>query len=206
MLLLVLALACGSRGTVPPPGDDPSRFDPIAHYADVAAFGGQGAQLVAFQARGVRSDGTVDLTSPLLFGVDYHFVREVPAPADAPPLGAGGSADGRYHETVRVALWKPGQLRRVTVNGQSSDYRHRGMERTATVAPGAPSGTIRPPACPLAALWAGLSAQGAPPDAVAFASYDDEGWRLWIADTAYRATFDAGCVPVGTTLVPAEAP
>src|SRR5688500_10607865 len=125
-------LACSDNGTERPPGD-PARYDVVGSYAAIAAFAGEGAQLTGMSAHGVRSDGTVDLTSELLFGADYQFVREVKAPADAPPVGAGGSADGRYHEVIDVRLWQPGQLRHVSTGRSSYDYRHKGMERTGSV-------------------------------------------------------------------------
>src|SRR5262245_41713872 len=108
MYLLALVLGCGSEGTVDPPGGDPTRFDPYASYAEVAAYAGPGSQLVSFDANGIRADGTLDLTTDFYFGAHYQFVREVPPPADAPPVGAGGSADGKYHEQIDVRLARPG--------------------------------------------------------------------------------------------------
>lgn len=194
MHTILLLMSCGSNGTVAPPGDA-GRFDPVARYAEVAAFAGEGFQLTALRAMGVRADGTVDLNLPpgQAF-VDYEGFHEVPAPADAPPVGAGGSLDGRYWETVRVQLWEPGQLRQVRSSGSSYSYWHRGMEREVSLQPTRPDTTpLSPPACRPADLFRALTEQGAPASAVAMLSYEPDGWEIEVRDTPFRAKFDAAC-------------
>lgn len=186
-------VACSTGGTVAPPGDL-RRFDAMAQLPAVSAFAGAGAQLVELRAIGVRADGTVDLSvEPARGNVRYQFVREVPAPADAPPVGAGGSLDGRYHEEVTVALYQP-MFRRVTSSGAEWDYRHLGMERERTVSPGAPPPAAPATSCRLAELWKEL--RGAPASAVALARYADGVWQLDIRDTPISARFDASCGPI----------
>jgi hypothetical protein len=189
--LPLLLVGCGSNGTVPAPGD-PAHFDAMASLPAVEAFAGAGARLVSLHETGLRADGTVDLTlERARSNVQYAFVRDVPAPANAPPVGAGGSLDGKYHEDVDVDL---GQARLYTVNqnGSTYQYRFRGMQREATTGAGAASTATPPPHCDLATLWKGL---GAPPTAEAMVSYDASGWDLWVSGTELRTGYDADCHP-----------
>jgi len=205
MWMLVVLLGCSNLGSVEPPGGDPTRFDPIGRYAEVAAFAGPGSQITSFDANGIRADGTVDVTTDLYFSVRYTFVREVPAPADAPPVGAGGSPDGRYHERIDVNVSRPG-MRTVAANGSSQDYRFLGMEKNVSTLPGAPEWVLPAPACTLATLWKGLAAAGAPAGAVAFVHYGSDGWDLYVADTTARASYGTDCVATGGSMPTPAAP
>lgn len=186
--------------TVPPPGE-PRRFDPVASYGEAAAFAGDGARLSSLTARFVRSDGTLDLRaeyrpSP---NVQYRFVREVAAPANAPPVGAGSGTDGRWHEQVRVEVSRPWEFRSVRRiggpgGGASYQYFNRGMQRTADAPSGqAPAPTAPAPACPFRRLWADAVAHGAPPAAVANIKYDVRGYEFRIDALKFAMRFDPDC-------------
>jgi len=185
--------------TEPPPGDA-RRFDPIAAYGEVAAFAGENAQLVSIAARFVRSDGTMDLKadyrpSP---SAQYRFVREMPAPAEAPPVGAGGNADGRWHESVHVGISRPWQFRSVRrvggSGGASYQYFNRGMERRTDPPSGRASAAIAPPpACAFRRLWAEAIARGAPAAAVAVIEYDARGYAFRIDDLGFSMRVAADC-------------
>ncbi|MCL1636130.1 hypothetical protein M2650_16025 [Luteimonas sp. SX5] len=185
--------------TVAPPGD-PRRFDPVAAYATVAAFAGNDARLTRLTARFVRSDGTLDLEadyrpSP---NAQYRFVREVAAPADAPPIGAGSGADGRWYEQVQVEVSRPWEFRSVrSIGGGGSasyQYFNRGMQRKADAPTGrAPAAAVAAPACPFARLWADAIAHGAPTSAVATIEYDARGYDFRIDGLGLALRFDPDC-------------
>lgn len=189
--------------TVPPPGD-PRRFDPVASYADVVAFAGADARLVALDAHFVRSDGTLDLKadyrpSP---GAEYRFVRDIAAPANAPPIGAGGTLDGRWHEPVHVVVSRPWTFRSVrriggTRGGASYQYFDRGMGRRVNPASGqAPAPAVAAPGCPFRRLWVDAIARGAPAAAVAHIHYDHRGYAFNIAALRFAMQFDPDCTVV----------
>ncbi|HEY0504562.1 MAG TPA: hypothetical protein VGD42_13845 [Lysobacter sp.] len=190
------------HGSVPPPGD-PRRFDPIASYVDVAHYAGAEAQLTGLRAMFVRRDGTLDLEAdyrPAPY-VDYRFRREVAAPVDAPPLGAGGSPDGRWHEAIQVEVARPWRMRSVRRTGgehggANVQYFSRGMERRVDAPSGrAPDPALLAPACSFRQLWDAAVARGASPDAVAIIEYERDGYTFNIPDARFVLRFDPRCVP-----------
>lgn len=198
----VYHLAGGNRhDSVAPPGD-PHGFDPVARYPDVARYAGTDARLVGMRAMFVRRDGTLDLKAdyrPAPHAV-YSFARSVPAPQDAPPLGAGGSPDGRWFEAIEVEVARPWQLRSVRSVGaggsRSYQYFSRGMERKAATPTGqAPASALSPPACPLRALWDAAVTRGASPEAVAIVEYGRQGYDFTIPGARFVMRFDARCQP-----------
>ncbi len=189
----------GDDGTVDPPGD-PRAFDPVASYAQVARHAGPGAQLLSFEAWQVGTDGRLDLLAEHRPGpqVRYTFVRETAAPADAPPLGAGAPADGRWWQQVDVRIARPGELhwvQRIGGRGRARyQYVDRGMRREeAAASSSAPGRLAPPPRCALRDLWAAAIARGAPAQAVATIGYDHDGYDFAIAATRWRFAFDTDC-------------
>lgn len=109
-------LGGSTRQTVTIDGD-PARFDPVASLNQVMSLAGPGARLEVLRTAGVRRDGTLDLTaaySPAP-SATYELHRDAPAPKNAPPVGAGGSADGRWYQSLRIEAAKPGRRRRATL-------------------------------------------------------------------------------------------
>jgi hypothetical protein len=180
-----------ARRTVEIAGDA-TRFDPVAGLDQAIALAGPGARLEGLRASGVRRDGTQDLTATYTPAphATYSLYRDAPPPVPAPPLGAGGSADGRWYQSLIVQAYRPGQQRQVTSIGGGIGLRIRYTNRGLDLAEGAVSGEPRSdlpaPACPFVRLWDDAIAQGAPADAVAQISYDDRGYRFNIPGLFHR--------------------
>lgn len=192
-------LLTGDGGTVDPPGD-PRAFDPVARYAEVARYAGAGTTLLQMRAEQVRVDGTLDLAADYQPAprVQYDFVREVPPPANAPPLGAGAPADGRWHQRIEVDLSRPGALRLVRKVGNGSiletQYIVRGMERREDTPTGATiDAGVAPPACPLQRLWQQAIDHGVPANAVASIDYGRDGYDFSVRDTHWSLHFAPDC-------------
>jgi hypothetical protein len=182
----------GMADTREVPGDA-TRFDPIANFATIKAYAGSGAQLTGMDAYYVRSDGTLDLTADYYPRVDLDFVIPTTAPANAPPIGAGGSADGEWYIPVEVDIFQPGQWRKVSSSGRSYTYMNRGMQRDVEE-PTSSERTILPdPACSFADLWAVALTKDAPSGAVAMIDYDASGYRFYISDVSISLQFDMDC-------------
>ena len=189
----------GDGGTVDPPGD-PHAFDPVARYPEIAAYAGTGVALVRMQAQQVRSDGRLDLAADYQPSprVQYDFVREVPPPENAPPLGAGAPADGRWHQRIEVDLSRPDTLRYMRKVGkgriEERTYVARGMQRREDEPSGARADAgVKPPACPLQRLWQQAIAQGVPAGAVANIEYNDRGYDFSVRGTRWSLHFATDC-------------
>lgn len=195
----ILELFAGDGGTMDPPGN-PRAFDPVARYAAVAAYAGAGASLVRMEAVQVRSDGLLDLEAPYQPAprVHYAFVRTVPLPANAPPLGAGAPADGRWRQRIEVDLGPPGAMHYVRKVGKGGieerPYVSRGMqrrEREPTVA--SADAVVAPPSCALRGLWRQAIARGVPADAIAEIDYGRDGYDFTIRGTRWSLRFAPDC-------------
>jgi hypothetical protein len=178
---------------------NPTAYNPIAQFDEARAFAGPEAQLVDFHANGVRSDGTVDLTVTSFNAfVTYEFVNRVPPPENAPPVGAGGAADGVYYEPVRIEAFRPGTMRTISQTGGGMSVRsqviNQGLMRTAgDVTANIAGEVIPPPACSFAALWQiAIEREDAPANAVASIRYDEDGYDFNIQGVA-SLDFDTNC-------------
>ncbi len=182
-----------------PISGDPTRFDPVGGLKDAQDFAGEGAQLISIVASYVRSDGTMDLNASYKPAphTEYEFIREVPKPADAPPVGAGGTKGGKWYEPVTIDVYEPGQTRHVTSigGGISSEYNYtnQGMEKDVQSPTTNPSGeTISKPTCSFADLWQVAIKEDAPEDAVAIIEYNSDGYVFNIVGTLVLE-FDKEC-------------
>jgi hypothetical protein len=202
VLALVVVKGCipffetggGERVTYPAPGGDDQRFDPIASIAAVQSTVGEGAELISIYSMHVKSDGTQDLTTDLYMAyTDYDFVRPIPAPEDAPPIGAGGSATGEWFQVSNVSVIKPGQWRRTTHSGGSYTYLHKGMSISLETPSGDKALTVELPRCSYVTLWEHALQEGVPEGAVAAIVYDAAGYRFTINDLGYNARFTPDC-------------
>jgi hypothetical protein len=191
-----------SGGTAPTTqaiSGDPARFDPIAGYANAAAFAGEGARLLEINMYFVRSDGTMDLNAGYTPAprVVYTFAVEVPRPDDAPPPGAGGANAGPWFQQIEVEAYRPGASRTTTtISGgvsTSFTYTNRGMTRRPGSVRSGQREFLTPPACDLTAFWRDALAQDAPPDGVATIDYEPEGYRFRITGWSVSLDYDAGC-------------
>ncbi len=177
-----------------------SSFDPISTFEAVREFAGENAQLISLRASNVRSDGTLDLTATYSPGprVDYRFVREVPRPADAPPVGAGGTGTGPWYEPITVEAYQPGQRRQVTTIGggvkTSFQYVNEGMTRSVSSPTTSPGGTlIDAPKCSFATFWQTALERGAQKDDVASITYDSNGYQFDLSARKVNLRFDMDC-------------
>ncbi len=181
---------------------DAAAFDPIAAYESIAAFAGEGAQLVSFEAYYVRSDGTLDLTATYTPSprVTVEYLLEVARPDNAPPPGVAGSGGDKWYQSVIIEAYRPGQRRSVTQTGggvrTSYSYVNEGMTRDLR---GDPSTRVEPflsaPRCAFREMWSVALERGAPADAVAVIEYDEEGYEfeINIPDRRVSLRFDTDC-------------
>lgn len=190
-----------SQGTVIPPGDM-ERFDPITTFAEVQAYAGENAKLATMKAELVNSDGTMNLKAR--YGLrratmTYYFFRELSQPpANAAPIGAGGSTDGKWYEPISVTISHPGESRymqKTTANYSfKGNYMHQGMEKNVMFAVSKTSAElIPPPSCPFKPFWDSAIKQGAPKDSIATIDYTELGYVFKIADTDINLKFGSDC-------------
>jgi hypothetical protein len=178
---------------------DASEFDPLVGLAQAQELAGEDAKLATITATYVRADGTMDLTatySPTP-RTEYTFLREIPRPADAPPVGVAGSTKGPWYEPITIEAYQPGQQRRVTSTGggvsTSFTYVNEGMTKQVEDPTTNPFDEIAPePTCDFVDLWKAAIREGAPEEAVAIIDYDAEGYSFNIVGTIV-VRFDHDC-------------
>jgi hypothetical protein len=182
---------------------DAANFSPMDGLAQATRLAGEGAQFAEFDFTGVRSDGTMDLTDTSLnASAEYVFLRPVPQPADAPPVGSPGNTGGPWFEPIRLRAYQPGQFRTRRTSGggvsTSIQYINQGMEMQIDEPTTSPFEEIAPvPTCSLADLWAeAISDFDAPADGVANISYE-EGQYEFRMSTGVNITFTDGCKVLG---------
>jgi hypothetical protein len=193
------AVSLTSRPETKPIAGDPTHFDPLVGLDEARTFAGDGAQLVSIVASYVRSDGTMDLNatySPAP-STEYKFLREVPRPENAPPVGAGGTKGGKWYEPITIEVYEPGQTRHVTSFGGniSSEYTYtnQGMEKNVDDPTSNPSDDIvADPTCSFTDMWNEALKKDAPADAVAVIEYNSDGYEFNIVGTLVLR-FDENC-------------
>lgn len=176
-------------------------FDPIASYAEIAAYAqgeAAGIEFIEMSAYYVKSDGTLDLTATAYRpNVTWEFIVPAARPENAPPVGAGGSPDDRYFQKITIRAFEPGQMRSVsrTSGGvrTSYTYRHLGLERDVDDPTTSRDTATPPPTCSFKTLWDTAAERGAPREAVAIITYNNGEYDFWIQDTDIRLEFDSAC-------------
>ena len=192
-LLGLVALSVSGCGEGEPVPGDLAHFDPIERYPQIERFAGHGLELRQLSARGVKDDGTIDLAQTTYSAaVEYHFVKATKPPADAPPVGAGGSA--QWKQRVIVLITRAGDA------GEESDAHgtrrvvSKGMRR---VVPEPENDSPRPgladPKCSFGKMWKTALDKGAPSGAVARVDYIDGRYDFRISDVGFGLRFDADC-------------
>lgn len=178
---------------------DPTHFDPIATVNEMRSHFDPNAKLSSIDISYVKSDGTLDLKATSYRPTArYDFYRELSEPPkDAPPVGAGGTKEGKWYEPVDVEVFEPGQWRHVKRigGGVSTEYSyiHKGIDVDRGTPTTSPSDFVEDPKCPLADLWKTAIEKGAPADAVASVDYDDSGYDFRISDAGISLEFDFDC-------------
>ena len=185
--------------------NNPRNYDPIVEYVNVLAFASENGEalLIGFNAQQVRSDGKLDLQPAYDHPkprVDFEFVRPVPRPDNATPIGAGG-ANESFHEPIDIAVYEPGQWRRSSSSSggirTTYTYVNQGMDKDVDDIASGDYTALPAPTCHFATLWAYAIEQGAPAEAVANIGYDKYGYNFRIQGTSFRYKFDIKCQPRG---------
>ena len=178
---------------------DPAHFDPLAGLVDAQDFAGADAKLATIKATYVRADGTMDLTATYSPSprTEYTFLREVPRPTDAPPLGVGGSSKGPWYEPISIEAYTPGQTSHVTSYGgginAEYNYTNQGFLKEVVDPTTNPSDDVVPePTCKFVDMWKIAIKQGAPEEAVAIIEYNSDGYSFSITGTI-SLDFDMKC-------------
>lgn len=196
LALLVLAGCFTADNTAPLPGDA-RNFDPVAHFAAMAAYAGPDARLVSMRAMFVRTDGTLDLEADYHPYVDAAFViKATPedAKAQGPVAPGSGFAAG---DAIRLQLSvRAPATYHVQSGGSEWDERHLGMDRRPGGKPGGSERFAEPPRCGFAALWSAARQRGAPDDVVANIDYAADGYTFAANGRDFRMRFAPDCKPV----------
>jgi len=185
---------------------DPGHFNPFKAFAEARDFAATDAELISITAYYVRADGTMDLTATYTPApsTEYKFVHQVARPANAPPVGAGGSASGNWYEPVTITAFRPGERQSISeTSGNTSfsyDFVNQGYSRETDDPTSALSEpTVPAPQCDLAQLWkVAIQTKDAPQDAVATVTYSATGYEFSIASTTVSLTFDKDCKVVSS--------
>lgn len=186
-----------------PPETTAAAFDPVIVLAGLRSWAGDNALLGEIFASQVRQDGTLDLTAtytPAPY-VEYTFYRQVERPADAPPVGAGGSNTGPWYEPIEIRAYRPGQTSTITSTGGGVSVRAQFMNQGFALERDDPEAnafnsdeSLLDPRCPFSDLWAQAIARGAPADAVASIRYTADGYEFNITGV-FNLDFDRECKP-----------
>ena len=186
----LLLTACTLQGTADPPMPV-ENFDPSKALEAARAHAGPSSELLEFEARYVRPDGTMDLTAPYHPSLEYTFIRRNP---DAEPVPAGAPSEA--FERIDVTVNEPQWVNVKSTGGCSGTFRDRGMRRRA-IAHGAQyefDERTAAPSCSLADVWAAARKQvEIPKDAVAQIEFDRAGYEFRIYDLNVHLRFTASC-------------
>ncbi len=176
---------------------DPTHFDPIASVNEMRSHFDPTAKLSSIEMDYVGADGTMDLTAKYNANTTYKFYREVPTPKDAPPVGAGGSAAGKWYEPVEADVYQPGQWRHVSKMGggvnAEYDYSNKGIDLNRDDPTATPDTFIDDPKCSIKDFWKIANQKGAPAGSVATINYDDSGYGFSISNTDVNLQFNKDC-------------
>lgn len=184
-------------------------FDPITSFGDVQAFAGDGLRFRSLEAEYVSPDGTLD------FGASYtppphatYIFLQPTTVENAAPVGAGGSATGKWMNAIEVTLGKKGRYAEVSYDSKmhvDSDFRSRGMDKDIGYPqPDGGEATVPPPVCSFANLWKVAIEKGAPTNAVAKINYDKDGYEFQISTASVYLEFNTSCQLTRNNYEPVE--
>lgn len=163
---------------------DTKNFAPYLAIDDIRSHIDPGAKITSVDIAYVRSDGTMDLTAKNYRPtVKYEFYRELTTPPkEAPPIGAGGTKEGKWYEPVTADVYEPGQWRHVTSMGggvsRSYSYSNKGLDLDRGTPTTSVPKFIEDPKCSIKDFWLVAIKKGAPADAVASIDYDESGYSF----------------------------
>lgn len=177
---------------------DTTHFDPIASVNEIRSHIDPNAKLSSIEISYIRSDGTMDLSAKYNAKATYQFYRELAQPPkDAPPVGAGGTVNGKWYEPVSAEVYEPGQWRHVTKMGggvsTEYSYENKGIDLDRDNPTAAPQKFVDDPKCQIKDFWKIAIGKGAPADAVARVDYGDSGYEFRISDADISLKFTNDC-------------
>jgi hypothetical protein len=180
----------------------PSAFDPFGDLPEVVAGVGGSGRLVSIEASGVRPDGTMDLTAEYTPAprASYKFIEPTEEGKERmPPVGAGRKPDDVWARAVTAEAYRPGQRSHITKMGGNVNAEYWHTNEGVTVkfsSPGAqalPAG-LGAPVLTTREMWEKALSLGAPRDAVARVSFDEEGYEFDITGTGFSLRWDVSGV------------
>lgn len=175
---------------------DVEHFDPNQSLEAARRFAGPSAELMGFEARFVRADGTLDLTADYHPSLSYEFVRPN-ATEESAPLGTG--KNNRAFEVIEIDVHQPRWVHVKRIGGGCSGTFHDlGMERDVRF-DGRASFERRtsPPACTLAEVWEqARKAKEIPDGTVAVIEFSGAGYEFEILDLDVELWFTPDCEPL----------
>lgn len=185
----------GMEDTRAVPGDA-SNFEPFNALPEIRSYAGEDVLLIEITLSYVRSDGTMELTASYTPApeAEYEFMRQIPRPDNAPPIGAGGANNEPWYEPITITAYQPGKWWHVTTGSTEYSYMNKGMDReTSSPRNGLSSPVLDDPRCSLDKLWAVALKQEVPSSAVATIHYNQYGYEFEISGTDVDLTFDFDC-------------
>jgi hypothetical protein len=179
---------------------DVRHFEPFKRLDQIRDKVGPGAVLTKIEAAFVRSDGTMDLEAEYTPAptVTYTFVVPMADPPDnAPPVGAGRGPNDKWFKRVRVECGSIGKRQTVSRSNGGSTTKFSFTNEGMTIERKDPeSGQIPPavdaPKLLCSDLWSMAIRKGAPNDAVAMISYDQQGYNFHITGSVHFSLDLAG--------------
>lgn len=184
--------------TLPVPGN-PRAFDPVASFVEAQRFAGADAKFQSLDAEYVSPDGTLNFEAGYTPAphLKYTFNQLIPTPANEPPVGAGGSGNGKWMRTVTIALGKKGRYAEISFDAYKhvdGSFNSQGMDKEEGYPqPDDGEPALAAPTCRFADLWKVALEHGAPKNAVAEIEYDKFGYRFNISSSSIDLEFDTNC-------------
>lgn len=193
----LVVTACALEGTTDLPMD-PTSFDPVGGIEAARHHAGPEAELLGFEARFVRSDGTMDLSATYHPTLSYEFVHPNRSHEEA-PIGTG--KNDRAFEVVEIEAKAPHWVHRKSTGGCSGTFHHEGLRRSVTYG-GREKFDRRtpPPGCDLKTLWRVAREKNSIPEgAVAVIEFSGAGYEFELRDLDIHLWFTPSCEPIDET-------
>lgn len=174
---------------------NPAAFDPVAGLQEAQTYAGEDVVLTEIMSYFVSPDGTqnfaADYSPPAR--TTYNFYKLVPPPENAPPSGVDN-----YYQEIIIEAYNPGERRHVTSRGGNINLEYyltnkgfiKSLRSATTSNPGEP---LESPRCGYDQIWQKAIAEGAPENATANITYDEDGYRFQITAAGIWLDFDHDC-------------
>jgi hypothetical protein len=183
-----------AQGTADFPGDVKA-FDVIASFPKIAAYAGEGAQLIKMEARYVPTNGLMDLTKEYKPLVDLEFAAKATqkdVDVQGPQAPGSGFVVGDLID-VSIELRAPYTAHVNIVNQGQYFEKHLGMDRETGNKASANNQYVTAPKCSFAQLWRDAIAKGSPSNVESIITYNAYGYEFKANGTNFSANFDIDC-------------